>query len=106
MRSMGSMAAESIIQPLPSSELDLESQLETAAVVESVGDLAERRRAEVRARFCELGRVKEVDRFGAEGEIRFGAQRPGAGQGSVHVAYAAPAKGVEAEAAARVCRLN
>jgi hypothetical protein len=55
------MGAESIIQPLPSSELDLEGQLKTAAVVESVGDLAERRRAEVRTRFCELGRVKEVD---------------------------------------------
>jgi len=50
------------------SELELQSKLEAATVVQRVGDLAECRRAQVRVRVRKLGRVEEVNRLGAKSE--------------------------------------
>src|SRR6267143_5089799 len=88
------------------SELELESELETTTLVQRVGDLAECRRAQVRVRVRKLGRVEEVDRLGAKGEIRLRAQRPRAREAGVHVADASSPEGVEPEVAARIVRLN
>ena len=86
--------------------MELESELETATVVQRVGDLAECRRAQVRVRVRKLGRVEEVNRLGAKSESHLRAQRPGAGEGGVHVADASPPEGVEPEVAARIVRLD
>src|SRR5205823_9391875 len=88
------------------SELELQSKLETATVVQRVGDLAECRRAQVRVRVCKLGRVEEVDRLGAKGEICLRAQRPRAGEAGVHVADASSPERIEPKVAARIVRLN
>src|SRR3989441_5371764 len=88
------------------SELELQSKLEAATLVQRVGDLAECRRAQVRVRVRKLGRVEEVDRLGAKGEIRLRAQWPRAREAGVHVADASSPEGVEPEVAARIVRLN
>src|SRR5207249_11254675 len=88
------------------SELELESKLEAATVVQRVGDLAECRRAQVRVRVGKLGRVEEINRLGAKGESGLRTQRPRAGEGGVHVADASSPEGVEPDVAARIVRLN
>src|SRR5436309_15693878 len=88
------------------SELELESKLEATTVVQRVGDLAERRRAQVRVRVGKLGRVEEVNRLCAKGEGRLRAQRPRAGESGVHVADAYSPEGDEPEVDTRIVRQN
>src|SRR2546425_5228222 len=89
-----------------SSELELESELETTTIVQRVGDFAECRRTQVRVRVRKLRRVEEVDRLGAKGKIRLRAQQPRAGDAGIHVADASSPEGVEPEVAARIVGLN
>ena len=77
-------------------KLKLQSELETASLVQGIGDLAESRGSEDRIRIVKLRGVEEIDRFGAERDPPIRVQGPGACEGSVHIPDAAAAEGIEA----------
>jgi hypothetical protein len=83
-------------------KLELQSELEAAPVVQSIGDLAESRGSEDRIRTVKLWGVKKIDRFGAERDPPVRVQGPGAREGNVHIPDAAAAEGIEAQQIRRV----